>query len=144
MPRIVRFHAFGGPEVLSIEDLPMPQPGPEEVRIAVKAIGLNRAEALFREGNYDPATLPSKIGYEAAGIVDAVGANVSDLVMGDVVSVIPVSGGVAFGSYGGDDCAGGARREAPAFAFLCRSRRGVGAVRHSVRRADRVSRHDAW
>jgi NADPH2:quinone reductase len=100
MPRIVRFHRFGGPEVLHIEDLPMPQPGPEEVRIAVKAIGLNRAEALFREGNYDPATLPSKIGYEAAGIVDAVGANVSNLVAGDIVSVIPVSGGVAFGSYG--------------------------------------------
>ena len=52
MPRIVRFHELGGPEVLRIEEVDVPAPGPGEIRIAVKAFGLNRAEALFRAGHY--------------------------------------------------------------------------------------------
>jgi NADPH:quinone reductase-like Zn-dependent oxidoreductase len=49
--KIVRFHSVGGPEVLKIEELPTPEPGRGEVRLRVKAIGLNRAEVMFRRGN---------------------------------------------------------------------------------------------
>jgi NADPH:quinone reductase-like Zn-dependent oxidoreductase len=52
MARIVRFHQTGGPGVLRIEEVPSSPPGEGEVRIAVKAIGLNRAESLFRQGTY--------------------------------------------------------------------------------------------
>jgi hypothetical protein len=50
MPKIVRFHQVGGPEVLKLEELPAPQPQKGEVRIKVDAIGLNRAEVMFRSG----------------------------------------------------------------------------------------------
>jgi NADPH:quinone reductase-like Zn-dependent oxidoreductase len=75
--KIVRFHSVGGPEVLKIEELPIPEPGKGEVRLRVKAIGLNRAEVMFRRGQYlETPGLPSKLGYEAAGVVDAVGPDV--------------------------------------------------------------------
>ena len=68
MVKVVRFHETGGPDVLRIEDLPPREPGPNEVRINVEAIGLNRAEAMFRSGQYlEPAKFPARIGYEAAG-----------------------------------------------------------------------------
>ena len=70
MARIVRFHQTGGPEVLRIEEVPPSPPGEGEVRIAVKAIGLNRAESLFRQGMYlEAPNLPSRLGYEASGTV---------------------------------------------------------------------------
>ncbi len=52
MPKIVRFHETGGPEVLRLEDLPLSEPGKGEVRLKVEAIGLNRAEVMFRKGQY--------------------------------------------------------------------------------------------
>ena len=86
---IVRFCETGGPEVLKIEDLPPAQPGEGEVRLNVEAIGLNRAEVLFRQGRYlDAPECPSLLGYEAAGIVDAVGPGASDVHVGDRVSTI--------------------------------------------------------
>jgi NADPH:quinone reductase and related Zn-dependent oxidoreductases len=101
MPRIVRFHQTGGPEVLQIEDLASRQPGPEEVRIRVTALGLNRAETMFRAGNYlEPAVLPSRIGYEAAGVVDAIGDGVEGLQLGDPVSVVPAFSMTEYGVYG--------------------------------------------
>ena len=101
MPRIVRFHQTGGPEVLQIEDLPSPQPGPEEVRIRVTALGLNRAETLFRTGNYlEPPVLPSRIGYEASGVIDAVGEGVEGLKPGDAVAVVPAFSMTEYGVYG--------------------------------------------
>ena len=67
--QIVRFHALGGPEVLQLDRIPLPEPGRGEVRLRVKAIGLNRAESMFRQGRYLVAPeLPSKLGYEASGI----------------------------------------------------------------------------
>ncbi len=89
MPRIIRFHETGGADVLQIEDLPLEEPGEAEIRLKVEAIGLNRAEVMFREGQYleDPE-LPSRLGYEAAGIVDAVGPRVGDIHVGDRVSTI--------------------------------------------------------
>ena len=72
--KIVRFHKTGGPEVLQIDELPLPEPAPGQVRLRVKAIGLNRAEVMFRMGRYlVQPVLPSKNGYEASGTVEAVG-----------------------------------------------------------------------
>ena len=88
--RIVRFAKFGGPEVLSIKDEPLKSPGKGDVRIKVKAIGLNQAEVMLREGRYvGKPDLPSRIGIEASGIVDEVGEGVSKYKQGDEVCAIP-------------------------------------------------------
>ncbi len=101
MARIIRFHQIGGPEVLQLDDVDVPPPGPDEVRIAFKALGLNRAEAAFRAGYYlEQPELPSKIGYEGSGIVDAIGAGVSELKPGDHVSVMPPIGLGKYGMHG--------------------------------------------
>ncbi|MGQ0633106.1 MAG: zinc-dependent alcohol dehydrogenase family protein [Planctomycetaceae bacterium] len=101
MPRVVRFHRIGGPEVLQIDTLEVPAPGPGEVRIAVKALGLNRAEAMFRSGKYlEQPSLPSRLGYEAAGIVDSVGADVTALKAGDAASTVPAFSQNRYGVYG--------------------------------------------
>jgi NADPH:quinone reductase-like Zn-dependent oxidoreductase len=101
MPRIIRFHELGGPEVLRTEEIDIPTAGPGWVRILVKAIGLNRADAMFRRGQYiEEAVLPSRLGYEAAGVVDAVGEGVSEFRVGDEVSVIPQMNLGHNGTYG--------------------------------------------
>jgi NADPH:quinone reductase-like Zn-dependent oxidoreductase len=101
MGRVVRFHQTGGPEVLKIEQVEVKPPGPGEVRIAVKTLGLNRAESMFRLGQYleEPA-LPARLGYEAAGIVDALGDGVQGLKIGDAVSTIPSFSQNQYGVYG--------------------------------------------
>ena len=98
MPKIVRFYETGGPEVLKIEELPLVEPGAGEVRLKVEAIGLNRAEVMFRQGQYleNPA-FPSRLGYEAAGIVDAIGPGTTGVKIGDRMSTIP---SFSIGSYG--------------------------------------------
>lgn len=101
MARVVRFHQHGGPEVLRIEDIDLPPPGPGEVQIRVKALGLNRAEALLRAGSYiETPPLPSGLGLEAAGVVEATGEGVSYLAPGDAVSVIPPQSMVRWPAYG--------------------------------------------
>jgi len=79
-----RFSRFGGPEVLEIVDLPDPRPGPGEVRIAVRAAGVNASDWKKRQGLMD-RDLPQTLGYEAAGIVDEVGEGVSDVAVGEQV-----------------------------------------------------------
>lgn len=98
---IVRFHKTGGPEVLQIETMPLPKPGPGEVRLRVKAIGLNRAEIMFRTGQYllNPI-LPSNIGYEASGIVEAVGEGVDEKMIGKKFSTVPCFPCDQYGVYG--------------------------------------------
>lgn len=60
MARIVTFAEYGAPDVLKIEDVALPEPGPDEISIAVKAIGLNRAESMWRTGVYvEPVNLPA-------------------------------------------------------------------------------------
>jgi NADPH:quinone reductase-like Zn-dependent oxidoreductase len=99
--KIVRFHSTGGPEVLKIEELPIPEPGKGEVRLRVKAIGLNRAEAMFRRGQYlEEPVLPSKLGYEAAGVVEAVGPDVDKSWLGKKVSTVPAFVMTHYGVYG--------------------------------------------
>ena len=74
--------AHGGPEVLHAQPLDIGPPGPGEVRLRQKAIGLNFIDTYFRTGLY-PMALPGGIGSEAAGIVEAVGEGVDDFVPGD-------------------------------------------------------------
>lgn len=98
MPKVVRIHTLGGPEVLRIEDLPVGDPGPGEVRIRIEAVGLNRAEAMYRAGRYPvEPKLPSLIGYEGVGVIEALGAGVEDYAVGDRVCVLPM---IAQGQYG--------------------------------------------
>lgn len=101
MSKIVRFHSLGDADVLKIEEVASTEPGPGEVRIRVKALGLNRAEVLFRQGLYlEKPKLPSRIGYEASGHVDKVGEGVENFSVGDYVSTIPSFAQTQFGVYG--------------------------------------------
>jgi NADPH:quinone reductase-like Zn-dependent oxidoreductase len=101
MARHVRFHKTGGPEVLQIDEVPTPEPKAGEVRISVRALGLNRAESMYRTGRYviEP-TFPATMGYEASGVIDAVGPEVSGLSVGDSVAVIPAFMFDQYGLYG--------------------------------------------
>ena len=101
MAKIVRFHQLGEPEVLQIEDALPVKPGRGEVRLQVEAIGLNRAEILFRKGRYlEEPHLPSRLGYEAAGVVEAVGEGVTGYKVGDRVSTVPAFSMRRYGVYG--------------------------------------------
>lgn len=82
--KAARFSRFGGPHVLEIVDLPDPHPGPGQVRIVVRAAGVNASDWKKRQGLMDQE-LPQTLGYEAAGVVDEVGDGVTDAVAGDRV-----------------------------------------------------------
>jgi len=101
MARVVRFHQTGGPEVLRVEELEVPPPKKGEVQISIKALGLNRAEAMFRSGQYlETPKLPARLGYEAAGTVAAIGPGVQGFKVGDAVSTIPSFSLNEYGLYG--------------------------------------------
>src|SRR5262249_9647953 len=101
MARVVRFHKTGGPEGLKVEQLDVPRPGKGEVQISVKALGLNRAESMFRRGEYiEQPDFPARIGYEAAGTVAAVGPGGEGIQVGDAVSTIPAFSMNHYGVYG--------------------------------------------
>src|SRR3954466_10932464 len=85
MPHAIRFSKVGGPEVLQWEEVSVPQPGKGECLIRHKAIGLNYIDTYHRTGLY-PMPLPSGIGLEGAGIIEAVGPGVADLKPGDRVA----------------------------------------------------------
>lgn len=99
--KIVRFHETGAANVLKLDELPLPEPAAGEARIRVKAIGLNRAEVMFRTGQYlVQPKLPSKLGYEASGTVEAVGPGVDQGWVGKTVSTVPAFPADAYGVYG--------------------------------------------
>ena len=101
MSRTIRFAKAGGPEVLEFIEAQVPVPGPHEVRIKVKAIGINRAESMWRNDKYvESPIFPAGLGYEAAGIVAAVGKDVADFAVGDVVSTIPAFSLNQYSTYG--------------------------------------------
>jgi NADPH:quinone reductase len=102
MVKIVRFHQFGEADVLQLDELPIAEPGKGEIRLKVEAIGLNRAEIMFRKGAYleAPDKFPSTLGYEAAGVIDAVGEGVTEFKIGDRVSTIPGFSMKNYGVYG--------------------------------------------
>jgi NADPH:quinone reductase len=83
--KAIQVQKTGGPEVLTLLDVPSPKPGPEEALINVKAIGVNFIDVYFREGRY-PAQLPFIDGQEAAGVVTEVGPGVTTLKPGDRVA----------------------------------------------------------
>jgi NADPH:quinone reductase-like Zn-dependent oxidoreductase len=90
MPTQIRFHRTGGPDVLQYDEVPSRKLETGEVRLKVEAIGLNRAEVMFREGQYTEAPiLPSSLGYEAAGVIQEVGPGLDGLKPGDRVATIP-------------------------------------------------------
>lgn len=99
--RMVTFNRIGGPEALEIHPVAIAAPGAGEVQIQVHAIGINRAEVMYRSGQYviEPQ-FPAKLGYEAAGVVTAVGADVHEFSPGDGVSVIPSFMFSEYGMYG--------------------------------------------
>ena len=94
MPNAIRIHQTGGPEVLQWESVAVGEPGPGEARVRHTAIGLNYIDTYFRSGLYK-LPLPSAIGVEAAGVVEAVGPGVTDISKGDRVAY----GGHPPGSY---------------------------------------------
>jgi NADPH:quinone reductase-like Zn-dependent oxidoreductase len=86
--KAIQFSRYGGPEVLDLVDIDPPHPGPGEVRIAVRAAGVNPSDWKRREGQYrafEQVNFPSGLGVEASGIVDQVGAGVSSTFIGDAV-----------------------------------------------------------
>ena len=94
MTRVVKIEKTGGPEVLKFETIEIGEPGPEEVLIEHKAIGLNFIDTYHRSGSY-PLDLPSGIGGEASGVIKKIGSKVKDFSLGDSVAYA----GVPLGSY---------------------------------------------
>lgn len=92
--RAVRISTPGGPEQLDVEEVPLPQPGPEEVRVRVEAAGVNFIDVYQRNGTY-PVELPATLGLEGAGVVDAVGEQVDELTEGDRVAWAQTRGSYA-------------------------------------------------
>src|SRR5689334_11881560 len=92
--RAIRVEQTGGPEVLRIEDVATPEPGPGAARVRVEAIGVNFIDVYERSGQYQKA-LPFTPGSEAAGVVDAVGEGVSDVQVGQRVAYSQYPGAYA-------------------------------------------------
>jgi len=108
MAIIVRFYQTGPAQVLQVENLPQRSPKENEVRLKIQATGLNRAEVMFRTGAYlETPTFSARLGLEAAGTVDAVGAGVTGIEIGERVSTVP---SFSMSSHGvlwrGGDCSG--------------------------------------
>jgi NADPH:quinone reductase-like Zn-dependent oxidoreductase len=90
MVKVVRIHQPGPPEAMAIEDLEVGAPGEGEALVRIEAIGLNRAEAIYRAGAYiAPPSWPARIGYEASGVLMATGPGVQGFTPGQRVSILP-------------------------------------------------------
>src|SRR6202048_4193489 len=101
MSRTIKFAKAGGPEVLEFIEMEVPAPGANEVRIKVKAIGINRAESMWRNDKYVESPIcPAGLGYDCAGLVDAVGKDVTGFAVGDAVSTIPAFSLNKYFTYG--------------------------------------------
>lgn len=99
--RAIWITRHGGPEVLEVREAPDPEPGHGEVRVRVRAAGLNFAEVMARQGLYPGAPKPPcVVGYEAAGVIDAVGPGVTDRAVGDRVAAL-----TRFGAHADTVCA---------------------------------------
>ncbi len=106
MTRSVRIHQFGDADVLKIEDVEIAEPGPGEVRLRIHAIGVNRTEITLRTGRSPvKPVLPSAIGFEAAGVVVALGPDVANVAVGDRVALAAAYGAGQFGLYGEESLA---------------------------------------
>ena len=94
MAKAIRIQKTGGPEVLRLEDVPVGDPGPGEARVRQSAVGVNFVDVYHRTGVY-PLPLPTGIGVEAAGVVEAVGAGVTNVAAGDRVAYVSGPGSYA-------------------------------------------------
>ncbi len=86
--RAVRYDRYGGPEVLAVEEVPEPHPGPGQIRIAVRAASVNPVDWKIRAGylsEFMPTDFPAGVGRDAAGVVEEIGDGVSDVEVGDAV-----------------------------------------------------------
>jgi len=92
--KAIRVNEHGGPEVLTYEDVPDPEPGPGEVRVRLAASGVNFIDVYQRTGHY-PKETPFPLGLEGAGEIDAVGEGIEDLSVGDHVAFASVPGAYA-------------------------------------------------
>jgi NADPH2:quinone reductase len=92
--KAVRVHKYGGPEVLTLEDIPVPEPKAGEARVKIEAIGLNFIDIYQRTGLY-PLPTPFTLGMEGAGVVDAVGEDVREVKQGDRVAYAMILGSYA-------------------------------------------------
>ncbi|WP_339479748.1 NADPH:quinone reductase [Pseudomonas sp. RL_5y_Pfl2_73] len=86
MAKRIQFSSHGGPEVLEYADYSPAEPGPQQVRVSNKAIGLNFIDTYYRSGLYPPPALPSGLGAEGAGVVEAIGSHVTRFKVGDRVA----------------------------------------------------------
>lgn len=93
--RAVRFHRTGGAEVLVVDDVPRPEPGPGQILVRVDHAGVNFVDTYLRAGAYDPGPLPAIAGKEGAGRVDVAGPGVEGLSRGDRVGFFDASGSYA-------------------------------------------------
>jgi NADPH2:quinone reductase len=92
--RAIRVHEYGGPEALKLDDIPTPEPGPGQARVKLEATGVNFIEMYQRSGSYK-GQLPFTLGSEGAGVVDAVGPNVTAVKPGDRVATTNFAGSYA-------------------------------------------------
>ncbi len=95
MPKAIRVHEYGGPEVMAYEDVERREPGPGQIRVKLTAIGVNFIDIYFRSGAYKAAQLPFTPGKEGAGTVDAVGEGVTGFKVGDWVATASAEGSYA-------------------------------------------------
>ena len=93
MPKAIRIHQYGGPEVLKWEDFDPGQPGPGEALVRHEAVGLNFIDVYHRSGLYPLPAFPATPGLEAAGVVEAVGSDVGEVAVGDRVAYAGVPPG---------------------------------------------------
>ena len=99
--KMIRFHETGRPEVLQVEDAPLPAPKRGEVLLRMQALGLSRIDLLWREGSYfEQPVFPSGIGYDAAGVIESVGPGVNQPKVGDRVSTLPAVSLVDYPAHG--------------------------------------------
>jgi len=93
--RAIRVHACGGPEALRYDEVPVPEPQAGEALVEIAAAGVNFIDVQHRTGRYKPPALPFTLGSEAAGVVAAVGAGVTEVAVGDRVAYAMVLGAYA-------------------------------------------------
>jgi NADPH2:quinone reductase len=94
--KAVRIHAFGGPEVVTYEEIPQPVPGEGEVLFRVTSTCVNYADVQWRLGNYVDRTLPATLGREAAGVIEAVGPGVTTLQVGQPIMARAIGGNAQY------------------------------------------------
>ena len=101
--RIVRFHKFGSPEVLQVFEEKLKIPNHDEVRIRIKAFGVNQGEVMYREGRYvSKPKFPSRLGSEGSGIIELIGNNNKQYKIGDEVTIIPFLSWDKYGNWTSD------------------------------------------